>query len=121
MWLSLIEFSPVVLEEKILCVAFNDVAKLSFLINPEYLSKSVLILIQSLFFDKTYFTEGLTNIASRVVKGLNGNEDGENRVISLQTGFGGGKTHTLISLYHLAKAGKKVLILCLFKFLVALC
>ena len=63
---------------------------------------------QSLFFDKTYFTEGLTNIASRVVKGLNGNEDGENRVISLQTGFGGGKTHTLISLYHLAKAGKNI-------------
>jgi len=63
---------------------------------------------QSLFFDKTYFTEGLTNIANRVVKGLNGNEDGENRVISLQTGFGGGKTHTLISLYHIAKAGKTI-------------
>ena len=63
---------------------------------------------QSLFFDKTYFTEGLTNIADRVIKGLNGNEDGENRVISLQTGFGGGKTHTLISLYHLAKAGKNI-------------
>ena len=63
---------------------------------------------QSLFFDKTYFTEGLTNISNRVIKGLNGNEDGENRVISLQTGFGGGKTHTLISLYHLAKAGKNI-------------
>ena len=64
---------------------------------------------QSLFFDKTYFTDGLTNIANRVLKGLNGNEDGENRVISLQTGFGGGKTHTLISLFHLAKAGKSIL------------
>ncbi len=63
---------------------------------------------QSMFFDKTFFTEGLTNISNRVVKGLNGNEDGENRVISLQTGFGGGKTHTLISLYHLAKAGKDI-------------
>lgn len=63
---------------------------------------------QSIFFDKTYFTEGLTNIANRVIKGLNGNEDGENRVISLQTGFGGGKTHTLISLFHLAKAGKNI-------------
>ena len=63
---------------------------------------------QSLFFDKTYFTEGLTNIANRVIKGLNGNEDGENRVISLQTGFGGGKTHTLISLFHLAKSGKAI-------------
>lgn len=63
---------------------------------------------QSIFFDKTHFTAGLTNIANRVVKGLNGHEDGENRVISLQTGFGGGKTHTLISLYHLVKAGKGI-------------
>ena len=63
---------------------------------------------RSLFFDKTFFTEGLTNISNRVIKGLNGDEDGENRVISLQTGFGGGKTHTLISIYHLAKAGKDI-------------
>lgn len=62
----------------------------------------------SVFFSKTFFTEGLKNIAKRVIKGLNGEEDAENRVISLQTGFGGGKTHTLISLYHIAKAGKKL-------------
>ncbi|MCB0540736.1 MAG: DUF499 domain-containing protein, partial [Bacteroidetes bacterium] len=61
----------------------------------------------ALFFSKTYVTQGLKTIAKRVVKGLNGNEDAENRVISLQTGFGGGKTHTLISLFHLAKMGKK--------------
>lgn len=59
------------------------------------------------FFSKTYFTEGLKNIARQVVKGLNGEEDAENRVISLQTGFGGGKTHALISLYHLARWGKR--------------
>lgn len=62
-----------------------------------------------MFFQKTYFTSGLRNIAGRVIKGLNGGQDAENRVISLQTGFGGGKTHTLISLYHLAKWGKKAL------------
>lgn len=62
----------------------------------------------TLFFEKTFFTAGLTNIANRVLAGLNGNTEGENRVISLQTGFGGGKTHTLISLYHLAKAGKGI-------------
>jgi Protein of unknown function (DUF499) len=62
-----------------------------------------------LFFQKTYFTAGLRNIAKRVVQGLNGGEVAENRVISLQTGFGGGKTHTLISLFHLAKAGKNAL------------
>lgn len=57
------------------------------------------------FFSKTYFTAGLRNVAKAVIKGLNGQEDAENRVISLQTGFGGGKTHTLISLYHLSKWG----------------
>jgi predicted AAA+ superfamily ATPase len=62
----------------------------------------------SVFFSKTYFTEGLKNVAKRVIKGLNGEEDAENRVITLQTGFGGGKTHTLISLYHIAKSGKKL-------------
>ncbi|MDZ4203334.1 MAG: DUF499 domain-containing protein, partial [Bacteroidales bacterium] len=59
------------------------------------------------FFTKTYFTAGLKNVARSVVNGLNGNEDAENRVISLQTGFGGGKTHTLISLYHLCRWGKQ--------------
>jgi len=59
------------------------------------------------FFSKTFFTAGLKTVAKTVIKGLNGKEDAENRVISLQTGFGGGKTHTLISLFHLAKWGKQ--------------
>ncbi|MBS1794111.1 MAG: DUF499 domain-containing protein [Acidobacteria bacterium] len=59
-----------------------------------------------LFFSKTFFTAGLKTIAKTVIKGLNGSEDAENRVISLQTGFGGGKTHTLISLYHICKWGR---------------
>ena len=59
-----------------------------------------------LFFSKTFFTAGLKSITKTVIKGLNGNEDAENRVISLQTGFGGGKTHTLISLFHICKWGK---------------
>ena len=58
------------------------------------------------FFSKTYFTAGLKSVARTVIKGLNGQEDAENRVISLQTGFGGGKTHTLISLYHICRWGK---------------
>src|ERR1017187_1151953 len=62
-----------------------------------------------MFFSKTFFTAGIKNIAKRVILGLNGGQDSENRVISLQTGFGGGKTHTLISLYHLAKWGKKAI------------
>lgn len=62
----------------------------------------------SIFFSKTYFTVFLRNMAKRVIRSLNGEEDAENRVISLQTGFGGGKTHTLITLYHIAKAGEKL-------------
>ena len=61
----------------------------------------------AIFFSKTYFTAGLKTVARTVIKGLNGQEDAENRVVSLQTGFGGGKTHTLISLYHLAKWGRQ--------------
>lgn len=61
-----------------------------------------------IFFSKTFLTAGLKTVASRVVKGLNGGEDAGNRTISLQTGFGGGKTHTLISIYHIAKLGKNV-------------
>jgi predicted AAA+ superfamily ATPase len=60
-----------------------------------------------LFFSKTFFTSGIKTIAKTVIKGLNGTEDAENRVMSLQTGFGGGKTHTLISLYHICNWGKK--------------
>lgn len=60
------------------------------------------------FFPKTYFTAGLKNLARQVIRGLNGNQEAENRVISLQTGFGGGKTHSLISLYHLVRKGKDI-------------
>ncbi len=62
----------------------------------------------TMFFEKTYITVGLRDIVNRVITALNG-EDTENRVISLQTGFGGGKTHSLISLYHIAKAGKDMM------------
>ncbi len=60
------------------------------------------------FFSKTYFTSGLKNVARTVIRGLNGTGDADNRVINLQTGFGGGKTHTLISLFHICKWGKRV-------------
>ncbi len=61
----------------------------------------------NLFFAKTYVTDGLRDISTRVVQALNG-EESENRVISLQTGFGGGKTHSLISIYHIAKSGRSI-------------
>lgn len=59
------------------------------------------------FFDKTYITAGLRDMINRVVRALNGEQTG-NRIISLQTGFGGGKTHSLIALYHVVKGGAQI-------------
>ncbi len=54
-----------------------------------------------IFFDKTYLTEGLKNLLSVVEKRLNGK--GGDPVIQLHTPFGGGKTHSLIAMYHKSK------------------
>jgi predicted AAA+ superfamily ATPase len=58
----------------------------------------------NVFFKKTYMTKGLNNIIELAEKRLEGK--GGNAVIQLQTPFGGGKTHTLIALYHKAKERK---------------
>jgi hypothetical protein len=52
------------------------------------------------FFSKTYLTEGLTQLLIDVMQRLAGSNKTE-AVIQLQTAFGGGKTHTLLALYHL--------------------
>jgi hypothetical protein len=61
-----------------------------------------------IFFSKTFFTAGLKTICKRVIRGLQGNVDSGDRILSLQTGFGGGKTHALITVYHCAKLGIKL-------------
>ena len=55
------------------------------------------------FFRKTYMTEGLASVLKRVAAALKGDVDAGDRIISLQTSFGGGKTHTLVALYHFAR------------------
>jgi len=50
------------------------------------------------FFSKTYLTAGLRNLLEVAAKRLNG--EGGDPVIQIQTPFGGGKTHSLIALYH---------------------
>lgn len=60
------------------------------------------------FFSKTHPTAGLKAVLKRVVTGLSGSKAVENRVLSLQTNFGGGKTHVLIALLHYVSLGKKV-------------
>ncbi|MGB9824473.1 MAG: DUF499 domain-containing protein [Candidatus Hydrothermia bacterium] len=54
-----------------------------------------------LFFRKTYQTAGLKNILNVAKNRLEG-KSGDS-TIQLQTPFGGGKTHTLIALYHKAR------------------
>jgi hypothetical protein len=53
------------------------------------------------FFAATYLTVGLKKLLEDVLKGLQGNAG--DRVLQLRTPFGGGKTHSLISLYHITK------------------
>jgi len=60
------------------------------------------------FFRKTYMTVGLSTVLGRVADALRGDGESGDRIISLQTAFGGGKTHTLVALWHLAKHASKL-------------
>src|SRR3954452_4310027 len=53
------------------------------------------------FFSRTYLTEGLRDLIDRAVRRLSG-DDNASPVINLQTNFGGGKTHSMLALWHLA-------------------
>jgi len=59
---------------------------------------------KDIFFKKTYLTAGLNNLMQIVGKRLKGG--GGDPVIQIQTPFGGGKTHSLIAIYHKAKEWK---------------
>lgn len=52
------------------------------------------------FFERTYITEGMQLLLTQVVQRLAG--QGGEPVIQLQTAFGGGKTHTMLAVWHLA-------------------
>jgi predicted AAA+ superfamily ATPase len=52
------------------------------------------------FFSRTFITSGLSDLLSRSLKRLSG-DAGASPVINLQTQFGGGKTHSMLALYHL--------------------
>jgi predicted AAA+ superfamily ATPase len=58
----------------------------------------------ALFFHRTFITEGMRLLLDSVVKRLCGR--GGDPVIQLQTAFGGGKTHTMLAVYHLARGEK---------------
>lgn len=52
------------------------------------------------FFARTFITEGMRLLMISVARRIAG--QGGDPVIQLQTAFGGGKTHTLLAVYHLA-------------------
>ncbi|HHY05947.1 MAG TPA: ATP-binding protein [Clostridia bacterium] len=53
------------------------------------------------FFGRTYVTEGMTGLLEQSLRRICG-KDGE-PVIQLKTAFGGGKTHSMLALYHLMR------------------
>mgnify|MGYP000868632237 CR=1 FL=1 len=59
------------------------------------------------FFERTYLTENLADLAAQVVRRLSGERTETSAVFNMSTQFGGGKTHALTLLYHLAKSGAK--------------
>jgi hypothetical protein len=52
------------------------------------------------FFRRTFLTKSLTGLLANALLRLNGL--GGDPVVQLQTNFGGGKTHSMLALYHLA-------------------
>lgn len=52
------------------------------------------------FFRRTYLTEGLGDLLGRAVKRMAGDMSAS-PVVNLQTNFGGGKTHSMLAVYHL--------------------
>lgn len=59
------------------------------------------------FFGRTYLTQNLLDLAAQTVRRLSGITTETSPVFNLSTQFGGGKTHALTLLYHLASGGTK--------------
>jgi hypothetical protein len=59
------------------------------------------------FFARTFITKGLETLVVQVMRRLAGEQVGSSPGVNLTTQFGGGKTHALVLLYHLAKYGEK--------------
>lgn len=59
------------------------------------------------FFERTFLTKSLLSLASEVVRRLSGEKTETSAVFNMTTQFGGGKTHSLALLYHLAQHGSE--------------
>lgn len=59
------------------------------------------------FFERTHMTASLRSLAGETVRRLSGIKVETSPVFNLATQFGGGKTHALTLLYHMARGGEK--------------
>jgi len=59
------------------------------------------------FFERTYLTANLMDLGAQAIRRLSGIKTETSAVFNLATQFGGGKTHALTLLYHLAFNGPK--------------
>lgn len=57
------------------------------------------------FFERTYLTKNLSGLVAEVIRRLSGVKVETSAVFNMTTQFGGGKTHSLTLLYHLAQGG----------------
>ena len=55
------------------------------------------------FFNRTYITEGMAGLLTESLQRISGK--GGEPVIQLKTAFGGGKTHSMLALYHIVRGG----------------
>jgi len=69
-------------------------------VSPDYLDPAR-------FFERTFLTTSLLDLAAQVVRRLSGIQVETSAVFNMATQFGGGKTHSLTSLWHLATSGEK--------------
>ena len=58
------------------------------------------------FFSRTYVTEGMAGLLEQALRRISG-KDGE-PVIQLKTAFGGGKTHSMLALYHMLRGNVSI-------------
>lgn len=57
------------------------------------------------FFERTLLTGSLKELGTQVIRRLNGLTLETSAVFNMATNFGGGKTHSLTALYHIARGG----------------
>ncbi len=58
------------------------------------------------FFNRTYVTEGMAGLLVESLQRISGH--GGEPVIQLKTAFGGGKTHSMLALYHMVRGGTPI-------------